>query len=229
MAAQTEEQRREKARQMRYKRPMAKAVNLEKIKEDLWEIQGTAQDLQWTDDNEALVAALDGDEDEAFEFRMAFSDLVSEAEQMESDLEEMWVPDCFDTFFPAVGTTGGYMGYDEYEGDYFGLEPWENVYAERMAKEKLSRLTKTQIIEAAGICLRVFQQYIALMYRYDCLKASLDILKSQNEGLLKIVRGIEEQYEIAESDSQGFRFQFGEAIRKFDAMLSNVPDRLWIE
>lgn len=178
-----EEMRREKARKMRYKKPIAKSLNLEQIRSDLYDIQSDATELSWTEDDEALVAALDGDTDEAWEFRMAFSDLVADAERMESDLDESWVPECFDTFFPAVGTRGGYLGFDEYEGDYYGLEPWEDDYAERCARDKLMQMRKADIFDAAGACLRIAQQYMALMYRYDCLRASIDILKNQNEGL----------------------------------------------
>lgn len=226
---QAEEMRREKARKMRYKKPISKALNLEQIRSDLNDIQGDAQELAWTEDDEALVAALDGDTDEAWEFRMAFSDLVADAERMERDLDESWVPECFDTFFPAVGTRGGYLGFDEYEGDYFGIEAWEDDYAERCARDKLMQMRKADIFDAAGACLRIAQQYMALMYRYDCLRASIDILKNQNEGLLQIVRGIETQYELAEEETSHFRFDFGQEVSKLDRMLWNIPDRLWIE
>ena len=52
--------RQEKARKMRYKKPISKALNLEQIRSDLNDIQGDAQELAWTEDDEALVAALDG-------------------------------------------------------------------------------------------------------------------------------------------------------------------------
>lgn len=224
-----EEMRREKARKMRYKKPIAKSLNLEQIRSDLYDIQSDATELSWIEDDEALVAALDGDTDEAWEFRMAFSDLVADADRMESDLDESWVPECFDTFFPAVGTRGGYLGFDEYEGDYFGLEPWEDDYAERCARDKLMQMRKADIFDAAGACLRIAQQYMALMYRYDCLRASIDILKNQNEGLLQIVRGIEAQYELAETETCHFQFDFGQEVSKLDRMLWNIPNRLWIE
>ena len=190
--------RQEKARKMRYKKPISKALNLEQIRSDLNDIQGDAQELAWTEDDEALVAALDGDTDEAWEFRMAFSDLVADAERMERDLDESWVPECFDTFFPAVGTRGGYLGFDEYEGDYFGIEAWEDDYAERCARDKLMQMRKADIFDAAGACLR-------------------------------IVRGIETQYELAEEETSHFRFDFGQEVSKLDRMLWNIPDRLWIE
>lgn len=225
----SDEMRREKARKMRYKRPISKALNLEQIKSDLWDIQNDAQELKWIESDEDLLAALDGDQDEAWEFRMSFSDLVADAERMLDDLDERWVPEYFDLFFPAVGTRGGYLGFDEYESDYFGIEAWEDQYAEQIAKEKLMRLTKMDLLDAAGACLRIAQQYMGLMYRYDCLRASIDILKNQNEGLLQIVKGIEEQYERAEVETFHFKFDFGAEAVRLDKMLRELPDRLWIE
>ena len=160
---------------------------------------------------------------------MAFSDLVADAERMESDLEEKWVPECFDTFFPAVGTKGGYLGFDEYEGDYFGIDAWEDEYAERCARDKLMQMKKADIFDAAGACLRIAQQYMALMNRYDSLRACIDILKNQNEGLLQIVRGIEAQYELAEVETVHFQFDIGKEVHQLDQMIRSIPDRLWVE
>lgn len=86
------------------------------------------ENIRWytdsDDGNDSLINALDGDEDEACEFKMMFADLCAECEQMSEDLNEEWVPECFDIFFVAAGAGedyGGLLGYDSYEGDYFGL------------------------------------------------------------------------------------------------------------
>lgn len=226
-----EEARRERARKMRYKRPIMKELNLFTIQENLEKINEDAYDLRWTEDNDALVAALDGDEDEAYQFRMEFSDVEAEAARMLEDLQERWIPEEFDTFFPAANMQGEMWGYDTYQGDYFGLEPWENDYARKEAEKAIGYLTKAQIIETAGYCLRIAMQYTALMYRYDCLRSAIDILKGQNEGLLNQVRAIENQYDVAEEKSEHFRYKYAAAdeIRKLDELASNLPDRIWIE
>ena len=68
-----------KAKQLRYKKPIIKNLNLDTIKADLWNIQEACEEIKWYTDSEdgtdSLVNALDGDEDEAYEFRMAFSTL----------------------------------------------------------------------------------------------------------------------------------------------------------
>ena len=225
-----EEQRREKARKMRYKRPIMRELNLYTIVENLEQISNDAYDLRWTEDSEALIAALDGDEDEAFQFRLEFSDVEAEAERMLEDIREKWIPEEFDVFFPAVSMDGTMLGFDPYEGDYYGIEPWETEYAQQEAEKKITGLTKKQIIETAGYCLRVALQYTALMYRYDCLRAAIDILKGQNEGLLNTVRAIEAQYEKAETETNGFKdFYSVDALKMLDRLLEGLPDRVWIE
>lgn len=121
-----EEIRREKAKQLRYRKPIVKDLNLQSIQEQLWDIQEECENVRWFEDSdeETLIEALDGDEDEAYEFRMMFADLCAECEAMQNDLEEIWVPECFDIFFVTVGAGneyGGLLGYDSFEGDYLVL------------------------------------------------------------------------------------------------------------
>ena len=81
-----EETKRFKAMHLRYKKPMVKNLNLEGITQDLWDIQEECENIRWYTDSEdggdSLINALDGDEDEAYEFKMAFADLCAECEMM---------------------------------------------------------------------------------------------------------------------------------------------------
>ena len=63
--------KREKARQLRYKKPIVRNLNLDSIKEELLDIQGKCEDVRWyfEDEDDTLINALDGDEDEAYEFK----------------------------------------------------------------------------------------------------------------------------------------------------------------
>ena len=67
----------QKARNLRYRRPIVKELNIAKIREDLWEIQAACDDVRWNDEfedeSDSLLNALNGDEDEAYEFKMAFA------------------------------------------------------------------------------------------------------------------------------------------------------------
>lgn len=195
-----EEMKKNKAKKLRYKKPIVKNLNLETIQQDLWDIQESCEEVHWftdsDDGSETLINALSGDEDEAYEFKMAFADLCAECERMFDDIQEEWVPDCFDILFVAAGageTYGGLLGFDSYEQDYFGIGCSE-AFAEDEAKKKLKQMTKDELIAAVRQCFRIYSAYIGLRNRYDSLKAAIDILREQNTGHLQVVREIERLY-----------------------------------
>ena len=230
-----EETRRIKARNLRYKRPIVRDLNLEAIRQELWDIQDACTDVRWyfETDEDTLINAMDGDEDEAYEFKMMFGDLCAECEQMSEDLEQVWIPDCFDRFFVAAGageSYGGLLGYDSYEHDYFGLESsyLEDV-AEKESEKQLKALTKDELIAAARQCFRVYQSFLALRHRYDCLKASMDIMRDQNTGYLQMVKQIEEVYARADRESQGFRYNYGKEVQELNRLVCSMPQEAWIQ
>lgn len=225
----TEETKRFKAKNLRYKKPIVKNLNMQSIQEQLWDIQENCEEVHWyCDDEETLKNALDGDEDEAQEFKMMFADLCAECERMQEDLREEWVPECFDSFFVAAGageTYGGLLGWDSYEQDYFGLSCSE-AWAEDEVKAKLKRMTKDELIAATRQCFRIYSSFIALCYRYDCLKAAIDILKDQNGAHLKLAKQIEETYEKAEKENFA---EWEKSTKEFNRFLENLPQEEWIK
>lgn len=227
-----DETRRKKARELRYRKAIVRDINLDRIWEELGEIEETCNDVQYyfdiNGDGETLLNALDGNEDEAYEFKLMFSDLAAECEQMQQDLQEEYIPEYFDTFFTAVNTDDTLLGWDPYEGDYMGLgSAFEDHLAMEEARKKMQRKTKDQILEAARICFRVYQAFIGLRHRYDCLKAAMDILKDENTGYIQIVRQIEEAYEKASrSDFYG---GYGPWAEKFDRLTDSMPQEAWIQ
>ena len=238
MMTKAEEKRREKARQLRYKKPAVKDLNLESIRTQLTDIEEACADVHWYCDSEdgwdTLLNALDGDDSDAWEFKTAFADLEGECEEMRDDLERVidWdapLFDYFDLFFAGIGAGrvgGGMFGYDDYEGDYFGLEPgWESKAAEREAAEKLKRLTKDKLIDLMGQAFRIAVNFLNLRTRYDDLKAAMDVLREQNTALLKQIKAIEDAYEEATRSE----YECNNDSRKFDALLRALPDRVWIE
>ena len=231
-----------KAKAMRYKKPMSKELNWYSIREYAWQIQNDCADIQWmTEDEEQLVDLMDGDEEQAFEFRMAFSDLSNQCEEFLEELQELQRYDfmstdsddedeatLFDLFFPAIGADDMY-GYDVLEQDYFRLDRYEEKWAEKEARKKLKRLTKDQLFDLAGMALGIARNYMSLSYRYDCLKNSIDILKGKNESYLQIVKAIDEGWKAWEEESDKGKYHYTKAESVFDGMLQNVPERLWIE
>ena len=228
-----EETRRQKARNLRYKKPIAKELNLDKITDDLWEIQEECENVRWYTDSEdgsdSLINALAGDEEEAYEFKMAFGDLCAECDQMMNDLQEEWVPECFDLFFVAVGageSYGGLLGYDAYEQDYFGIS-CPDSWAEDEAKKKLKSMTKDEFIAAARQCFKIYQAYIGLRNRYDSLKAAIDILRDQNTGYLQAGKEIEKLYEAASQDGWS-REVWSKESREWERYTDALPVEAWI-
>lgn len=103
-----------KAMGLRYKKPIAKGLTLDDIRDTLWEIIDACADVQYyiDEDNETLLNALDGDEDDAYGFKMMFSALSAECEQMQYDLNNEYIPEYFDLFFAAVNKGGEMLGFD---------------------------------------------------------------------------------------------------------------------
>lgn len=225
-----EKTKRYKAMQLRYKKPIAKNLNLEVIQQDLWDIQEACEDVHWftdsEDGNDSLINALSGDEDEAYEFRMAFADLCAECERMFEDLQEEWVPDCFDILFVAAGA-GDLLGWDSYEQDYFGIG-CSKSFAEDEAKNKLKQMTKDEMIEAVRQCFRVYTAYIGLRNRYDSLKAAIDILRDQNTGYLQVVKEIEKLYEAAQTKQDRYA-EYSKEWKEFERYTGALPPEAWIQ
>lgn len=227
-----DETRRTKARNLRYRQAIVRDINLDKIWEVLCEIEEACNDVQYyfevDGDGETLLNALDGNEDEAYEFRVMFSDLSAECEQMRQDLQEEYIPEFFDTFFTAINTDGTLLGWDPYEGDYMGLgSAYEDELAIEEAKKKMQRKTKEQILETARLCFRIYQAFIGIRHRYDCLKAAMDILRDENTGYIQMVKQIEEAYEKADRDD--FSGEYGPWAKEFDRLINCMPQEAWIQ
>ncbi|ADL36072.1 hypothetical protein bpr_II133 (plasmid) [Butyrivibrio proteoclasticus B316] len=223
-----EETKRLKARNMRYKKPIAKHMNLDHIKNTLYEIQEECENVRWyvDGDEDSLVNALDGNEDEASEFRMEFTNLCAECDKMLEDLNEHWLDEdfeaIFNNFFVAIKADDDYLGWDSFEQDYFGIE-FKDI-AEEEAGKKLLRMTKENIVLYAGLSFNIAMSFIGLQNRYDNLKAALDILRDENTGHIQTVKHIEELYEkIEHNPILGIRND-----EEFDRYANYLPPEAWI-
>lgn len=84
-----DETKRRKARELRFRKPIVKNINLETIQQELWDIIEACDEVRYyfDEDDDTLINALDGNEDEAHEFKMMFADLSAECERMQEDME----------------------------------------------------------------------------------------------------------------------------------------------
>lgn len=222
----TETVKREKARNMRYKKSALSTLGIETIKDELYEIGSECSNIQWfVDDDETLLNALDGDEEEEYEFRMMFSDLSAKCDQLDYAIRENYVTEHFDDLLVGIlGDRYRVVGYDGYEEDYFNLTSWEGGLAQKESGKRLMRLTKEDLLSVAGQCLGVVISFLDIRHTYDYLKSTFDILKNENTSVLKMVKDIEEAYEKAnEADF------YGENARSLDILIQSLPERFWLE
>lgn len=233
-----EDTKREKAKKLRYKKPIVRGLNLMTIKEKLYDIQDECEEVHWfwDTDEETLINALDGNEDEAYEFKMMFSDLCGEIENMLRDMNEEWVPKCFDIFFVAAGAGNmgafeGLAGYDSYEQDYIGINGYDIFDAEDESNKVLKRMTKDELIAASRQCFRIFQSYISLTYRYDCLKATMDISKDKNTGYLEQTKNLNNLYDIVDEKTAGFKYVWHaqKELKTLEDIFDSMPQEAWIQ
>lgn len=220
-----DETKRQKARNLRYRKAIAKDINFEKIQEDLWEIIENCEEIKYYFDDDNLLEVLDNNEDELFEFKAMFSDLCYESKKMQEDLQDTYIPECFNDFF-AVFSNNELLGYDIYERDYYGLSYYEERLGREESKKRLNRLTKNELIEAAGSCFEIYQAYIGLINRYCNLKDALDILKDKNSGYLQMIKQIESLYELA--DKECF-VEWGKSTKELTKLADSMPTEFWLQ
>lgn len=232
--------RAEKAKAMRYKKPIVRDLNLEVMEQNLYDMQEACSDVRYAlegDDGDEIVSAMLGEEDEAYEFKMMFSDLDAEVERFLDDLGDWewrdYIEEYYDLFMVngrVADSYGGLLGWDSYEGDYFGLQ--DNYAGEdamdHVRKKLMKELTKEKMLTVFQKCMKIFTQYIGLQYRYDCLKASMDILREQNASHLKAVKRINEIYDKANEASCGFQFLWKEEVTELDRLIESMPQEAFM-
>lgn len=220
----------ERTRALRYKRPALASMGYDFMIREMWDIEEACADVQWyvDTDEDTLINALDGDDEEAFEFKMAFSDLSAKAEQlMEQIQENVDDGDEFDDCTVAlVGNRYNVLGYDGDEEDYFSLTSYEEGLAMTEAGKRLMRKTKAEMIATVGQCLGIVMCYLDLRQSYDYLKATMDILRDENTSVLKTIKAINDAYDAAAEDNF---MDWRDGARHFNLLLSELPERMWLE
>lgn len=216
----------ERTRALRYKRPALATMGWEAIMAELEEIQVACDDVAYfIGDEDELLDAFDGDSDEAWEFRMGFSELSAKSNQLFDAMYEWGDRDDFDDCTVAlIGNRYDLVGYDGYEEDYYSLCRYEEELATTEAGKRLMRQTKAEMIASIGQAVGTLMAFLDLRQSYDYLKATMDILRDENHSVLQTVKQIEDAYEKA-SENQ---YNWSE-IRYFDQITETLPSRMWVE
>ncbi len=227
--------RQEKARELRYKRPALESMGAAFMKGRLEEIMEDCDEVQYFMDTEGktLLDALDGDEEEAFEFKMMFADLSADADKVLSAISEWgfeW-QSYDDVTVAMLGECFDLVGYDSYETDYYHLVgPWDQELAQKESYKRLMAKTKKELLECVSRSWRLFVTFFDLDQRYMHLKTTMDILRGDNVALLAVIRNIEEKYDAMMADwDPNYKLLDRKAEKEFDALLEHLPDRAWIE
>jgi hypothetical protein len=219
----------DRVKKLLYKRPALAILGYDMITSELYEIQSACGDVQWfiDSDDDTLLNALDGNEEDEYEFRMAFSDLIAKADALDNAMRDSVVREMFDDCTVSlIGNRYKTIGYDSMEEDYFSLTSFEQELAFTESGQRLMRKTKQEMIASIGQCLGVTIAFLDLRQAYDYLKATLDILRDENTSILQTIKAIEDAY--CDAEKADFSYYRNES-KRFDLLLSSIPDRIWIE
>lgn len=226
------EEIREQARKKRYKKAIVNELNLESIRNTLYEILESCEDVRWFTDTEEgldiICNIMDDNEEEAKEFQMMFTDLSADCERMLEDLGNNYIPDCFDDIMVASKCEsygGGLLGWDEYESDYFGLYTGHYSWAEEESEKRILRLKKSELLECMQISNSILLNYLSIKYRYEDLNASMNILRSKNLGQLNSIRKINEMYEKMQTCDWKKNYEWKD---KWEKLTENLAQEVWI-
>lgn len=221
----------EASRNLRYKRPALAGLSYYEIVEKLDEIGEACSEIHWAfADDETLINALDGNDEDAWEFKMLFGSLEAEAYQLAEsitdgysylwdDPEKHWN----DLSVALIGNRFELVGFDDYQEDYFALCTYEQDLATSEAGKRVCRLTKAEMLSQIGQVLGLILAFHNVEMKYEALKATIDILRDKNTSIIKQIKAIDSAYNKAQGEAEWCR-----NWKEFDRMTSELPEQLWI-
>ena len=216
----------ERCRNLRYKRGALASMGFEPMELELQEIQEECDEVAWyAEDMDTLTEAMDGDIEEAHEFKMCFADLAGRCEQLLRCLYDMDPQDYDDCTVALIGNRYRLVGFDSVEEDFFSLTEFEAGLAETEAGKRLMRHTKKEMISMIGQAVGTLVAFLDLRQQYDYLKATMDILTDSNHSILKQIREIEAAYEKVGA----VKYPAQKDVEAFDRMTALLPERMWVE
>lgn len=227
----------EQCRNLMYKRSMVSKLNYTDIRESLDDMMAMCSDIQYAkQDDDTLINAFDGNEDEAHEFILQFSDLEYEIENMANQFDEMFgysddpERDFNDVTVALIGKWFSLLGFDAYREDYFELSDdyFENLGTEECQKRVMCK-TKKEMLESIGLTMAFLLKFADVEYRYRTMEATLNIFRDENIRMLKTVKEIDEKYkELFDERGRFDKYRY-QQIREFDKLVSELPEKYWVE
>ena len=230
----------ERSQNLRWRKPALAGLNYWEMSNKLDEIQEACGDIHWAyDDDETLINAFDGDEEEAYEFKMAFGTLESEAYQLSATLFDAFrtclgdeeidgdIEKAFnDCSVALIGNRFNAVGYDGFQEDYFNLTNYESRLAFTESGKRIMRKTKAEMLSLIGQTMGIILSFQNVELKYEYLKATIDIFRDNNMSVLQQIKDIEKAYKLAEEDDFN---DWHESTKEFDRLISELPEKVWIE
>jgi hypothetical protein len=230
----------EHSQNLRWRKPALAGLNYWEMSDKLDEIQEACGDIHWAyDDDETLINAFDGDEEEAYEFKMAFGSLESEAYQLSATLLDTFksyrddeeidgdIEKAFnDCSVALLGNRFNAVGYDGFQEDYFNLTSYEQRLAFTESGKRIMRKTKAEMLSLIGQTMGIILSFQNVELKYEYLKATIDIFRDNNMSVLQQIKYIEKAYKLAEEDDFN---DWHESTKEFDRLVSELPEKVWVE
>lgn len=210
-----------------YKRPALATLGWQEVYDGLTVISNDCEESRWLDEDE--LGELLGDEELAFEFKIAVGDLGAKADELQQALGELEYDDDLEQAYndctvALLGSRYSLVGYDSYEEDYFALTGYNANLAQTEAGKRLMRKTKAEMLSSIGQCMGILLAYYDLRNSYDNLTGVFEVIKGSQRQLLQQIKEIEAAYEQAAET--GF---LGPEAESFDRLLFGLPERMWVE
>lgn len=219
-----EEQRRQKAAALRYKRPALATMGYHEILSELYDMACRCDDIRWAEEN-CTEPVLDGDEDEGAGYRMEFSDLESEMDTLQEQLDLLDEEVFDDCTVSLIGNRFQCVGYDGYEEDFFSLCSYDAQLAQTESGKRIMRMTKAEMLATIGQCVGALIAFYDLRQRFDYIQTALGVTLGQNMDDLHTIHAIEDAYS-AWCDA-GCR-DYGKELHHMERLLYELPDVYWI-
>lgn len=228
----------EQCRNLMYKRAIVEELNLFEIQNCLTDMTEACSNIHYAfDDDETLINAFDGNEDEAHEFIMTFTDLDVEIERLYESFEEMYgyrddpEKEFNDVTVALIGEWFRILGFDSYREDYFGFESHylEGISVEESQK-RIMRKTKKDMLDKIGKTMAFLIKYIDVKSRYEYMKAAVDIFQNENIAVYSTIKNINDKYkELFDKNGKLDRWEKEKQIREFDKIVEELPEKYWVE
>lgn len=230
----------DRSRNLRYKRPALAELSYSTIVDILENISNECYEIHWAyDDDETLINAFDGNEEEAFEFKMMFNDLELEADRLRETINELFgcsddpERDFNDMSVALIGNRYNLIGFDDYEEDYFNLTGYDSELAFSEAGKRVMRKTKAEMLSQIGQTLGLILSFQNVSMKYEALKSTIDIFCDNNMSILQIIKDIEKAYKsMFEGKAYQWRNRWyldAEAEKQFNRLVEGLPERYWVE